>query len=535
MMGSRLIAAGAVTLLLVPGGAVEAQAPPRPVVEPARQLTTDLSPDRLYVSPAVAIDPTDPTRVVVAVADARRGGCGLLVSRDAGMTFSPAAQKSFMPAELPHCIQLNFGPAVQLAFAPEGQLYVATAGSSPAKGHPRGPVDALTIRTTDLGDTSQVSVVERGKEVTYKTAGGGTETGISSLGNNTVAVDTTNPSRIYRSFRFRTRGPDGQSSGQPDRGRISVSNDGGRTWAPSVDPLEQLGANVYGSDLPVLAAGPGGLVYGLARERLRPPAAGETASTRQRIFLSKSTDGGRTWSATVAFDDGRDLSDPAVAVDLRNGHIYVVFEHMVEGGLEHAFFMVSTDEGRTWSKPMNLVDDGGARHNQSVPGVSVAPNGRVDVAWYDFRNDPFFTPGGAVKQRWADVYGTSSTDHGRTWVPNYRVNDRSFDTRIGVTFDNEDVRGALGVASTTDMAVVTWADSRAGASPEFDVEDAYFTRVRFGPLSATDKGFDGGSALAGGAVGLALGGLVFLLVSRLGGRRAEAATPADGASGGTPR
>ena len=512
----------AVALLVTPVGAVHAQTRPAPVVEAARQLTNDPAPDRLYVSPAVAVDPTDPSRIVVAVADARRGGCSLLVSRDGGLTFAATAQKSFMPPDQPFCIQLNFGPAVQMAFDPKGQLYIATAGSSPTSGHPRGPVDALTIRTADLGNTSEVAVVERGREVTYKTASGQDQKGVSSLGNNTIAIDSANPSRIYRSFRFRTRGPDGQGSGQPDRGRVSVSNDGGRTWSPSVDPLEQLGADVYGSDLPMLAAGPGGVVYGLARERLRPAAAGQPAPTKQRIFLSKSTDGGKTWNTTVAFDNARDLSDPGVAVDPKSGNVYVVFENMTESNVEHAFFMSSADGGKSWSTPVNLVDTAGSRHNQSVPGVSVAPDGRIDVAWYDFRNDPFFTPGG-VKQRSADIYGTFSTDGGRTWSPNYRISDRSFDSSIGVTFDNEDVRGPLGIASTKDMALVTWADTRAGAPPEFDVEDAYFTRVHFAIPSKGDDGLDLGSSLVGGAVGLAVAGLLLLLVPRVARRSRRAA------------
>lgn len=159
------------------------------------------------------------------------------------------------------------------------------------------------------------------------------------------------------------------------------------------------------------------------------------------------------------------LSDPGVAVDQRNENVYVVFESGAGDGVEHVYFMTSSDGGQTWSKPLNIVDDGGSKHNQSVPGVSVAPDGRVDVAWYDFRNDQFFTPGGTVKQRWADVYGASSTDGGRPFSTNFRVSDRSFDTSIGATFDNEDVRGPLGIASTKEFALITWADSRAAAPP----------------------------------------------------------------------
>lgn len=508
------LGAALAAVLLLPGaGPVRAQTEVAPVVEPARQVTADPRPDRLYNSPDVAVDPTDPETVVIAVGDTRNGNCRLHVSRDGGLTFAPSA-KTFMPPELPYCLQLNYGPAIDLAFTPGGELYIATAGSSLQTGHPRGPVDALTIRTTDRGSTYEVSTTEKATPVPY-TADGQNETGTSTLANNTIAVDTKDPKRIYRSFRYRTRGPSA-----PDRPRVTVSNDGGRTWAKSIDPFDQLGADVYGGDLPMLAAGPNGVVYGLTRERLKPPPAGQPRATKQRVFLSKSTDGGRTWATTVAFDDAKGLSDPGVAVDPRNGNVYAVFQNGVENGTEHVFFMASSDQGKTWSKPVDIIDGPGKSASQSVPGISIAPDGRVDVAWYDFRSDPFFTPGGKVKQRYADVYSASSNDGGRSWSKNIRVSDRTIDTSIGATFDNEDVRGPMGIASTKGAALITWSDSRAGAPPEFDVEDAYFTRVKFGTATAAPggRGLDLKSGLAGSGAALALAGLALLLANRIGRR-----------------
>ncbi len=502
---------GAIAGLLAASGIgpVRAQSDWRPVVEPSRQVTRDPRPDRLYNSPAIAVDPTDPETVVIAVGDSRNGACRLHVSGDGGLTFAAAA-KPFMPEELPYCIQLNFGPAIDLEFNPDGELYIATAGSSLKTGHPRGPVDALTIRTSDLGASTAFFIVEKAQEIPY-TVAGQNETGVSSLGNNTVAIDTKDPNRIYRSFRYRTRGPTAA-----DRPRVTVSNDGGRTWAKSIDPFDELGNDVYGGDLPMLAAGPDGVVYGLTRERLRPAQAGQPRLTKQRLFMSKSTDGGQTWKTTVAFDDAKDVSDPGVAVDPRNGNVYVVFENEVPNGTEHVFFMASSDQGRTWTKPVDIIDEPGRAYSHSVPGISVAPDGRIDVAWYDFRADPFFTPGSNLRQRYADVYMATSTDEGRSWSPNIRVSDRSIDTAIGASFDNEDVRGPMGIASTKDTTFITWSDSRAGALPEFDVEDAYYTRVRFKAAAVDDdrSGLDTKSVVAGAGGALAVAGLALLLANR---------------------
>ena len=73
----------------------------------------------------------------------------------------------------------------------------------------------------------------------------------------------------------------------------------------------------------------------------------------------------------------------------------------------------------------------------------------------------------------------------------------------------------MGIASTNNAALIAWSDSRAGALPEFDVEDAYFTRVRFATDVARDpdSGFDVKSALAGSGAALALAGLALLLAN----------------------
>lgn len=51
----------------------------------------------------------------------------------------------------------------------------------------------------------------------------------------------------------------------------------------------------------------------------------------------------------------------------------------------------STDTGATWSDPVAVNDVTFARqwnYPEAYPDLSVAPSGRVDIAWYDWRNDP---------------------------------------------------------------------------------------------------------------------------------------------------
>ena len=142
------------------------------------------------------------------------------------------------------------------------------------------------------------------------------------------------------------------------------------------------------------------------------------------------------------------------------------------------------------------------------------------MAWHDFRNDAFSrtraVPNELVAnpERWSDVYYSWSTDGGATWSKNVRVTDRSIDRNIGATFNNRDVRGLIGIASTDTMALITWPDSRAGDPPTLDVEDAYFTRVRF-PQRTTDESDDNfhmASAVLGGGVALGVAGIALLTV-----------------------
>jgi hypothetical protein len=124
----------------------------------------------------------------------------------------------------------------------------------------------------------------------------------------------------------------------------------------------------------------------------------------------------------------------------------------------------------TWSAPRQLNDDPpGTRVGQHYPQISISPGGRLDVAWYDWRDDPFpapaVGPGNVLglftnRGKVASVYLTSSGDGGRTWSPNVRVNDQLIDRTVGTWANNYDVLAPPAVASTPTQALVAWSDTR---------------------------------------------------------------------------
>lgn len=265
-----------------------------------------------------------------------------------------------------------------------------------------------------------------------------------------------------------------------------------------------------------------------------PPVLGK-AGAGDRLLFAKSTDAGKSWNAKPIDDEVAIcrfcLTTPEAAVDPDNGNVYVVFESSLTPpptprADRNIYFMASTDGGNTFSKKTQLNDDVDPsrrpNYNQLFPGISVAPNGRVDIAWFDFRTDGIFNPDGrgfsdlSGEFCW-DAFYTFSTDGGATWAPNnIRVSDRSMNRDEGISVNPKyDARGPFAVVATDDVTHFAWGDSRAG-SPVVPLQDVYFTSVLH--ELPKDDGDTGGvqatSLVLGTGIGLLLGGAVLFALSR---------------------
>ncbi len=515
------------------GGQEEAGAP---TVEAARQVTNENDPARLYVTPVVAVHPGDPQIVAVGVGDARNGQCGVRISRDGGLSWASTA--NVMPAATPFCVQRNFGTVMGMAFASDGTLHLALSGSSVQTGHPNGPITAIAARSADLGMTWQTTVVAEPKP--FRSTSGATPIeGFEQHGVMTLAVDPTDPNQVYMGWRFRGVNQETGAAVPPERPYIAVSRDGGRSWGPFTDLTPQLdGGKAFGGATPTPAVAPDGTVYAFIRERPAAVPAGQPRPP-QRYFMVKSGDKGRTWAGSTVYPGQIFIYQPIPVIDT-SGTIHLIFWQAEGSTLDvptQIRYMKSSDGGDTWSQPRELTDDDPAgKFNQYWPGISVAPNGRLDVAWHDFRDDPYYVPQGtgpmglgSTSQQFSNIYYTYSDDGGETWSANIRVTDRSIYRKVGVTFNNQDIVGPVGLASTDESALVTWSDSR-GSAP-FDAEDAYFTRLRFATAEAASEG-DGSSpwawAIAGAGGALALGGVVLVVATRTSLRPKGGAAPVSG-------
>ena len=117
--------------------------------------------------------------------------------------------------------------------------------------------------------------------------------------------------------------------------------------------------------------------------------------------------------------------------------------------LEQGFLALPKEpvvRGKTWTQPKVLSDDDPKNFGgQFFPNLSIAPNGRVDVVWWDTRD--------IQGLRGTDAYYTYSNDDGRTWSRNVRVTDQSVDRKLGIWGNNYDIASQPGVASTNAYAV----------------------------------------------------------------------------------
>jgi len=192
--------------------------------------------------------------------------------------------------------------------------------------------------------------------------------------------------------------------------QISVSHscDHGKTWATiAVDPKQLYpGAVDQFSDL---AIGNDGTVY---VSWMRCPATGPTGDcggTTVKMLVSKSTDGGTTWSTPVTTATPRLAPDscgafygclpntfervsniPVIAIDnstrANAGHLYVVY-YTWTGSQMKVNVTHSTDGGTTWSAGVPVAPST-ATHDQFFPWINVSVVGTVGVSWLDRRNDP---------------------------------------------------------------------------------------------------------------------------------------------------
>jgi hypothetical protein len=164
------------------------------------------------------------------------------------------------------------------------------------------------------------------------------------------------------------------------------------------------------------------------------------AKGKVNLFVSKSTDGGATWTNKILEVSRAPEKCPAdyycgwaylgaqmVMASDEAGNVYVVWNsNSVDFGPSRMYFSKSTDSGATWSNKVDVSTAGpGISHN--FPAVTATGNGNVRISWMDERVNG-----------WWNTYYRSSTNGGASWSAEQDVsafvNGYSYITADGFRF-----------------------------------------------------------------------------------------------------
>lgn len=224
---------------------------------------------------------------------------------------------------------------------------------------------------------------------------------------------------------------------------FSTSTDDGATWSPQ---RQIFNSGHYGSDVHV-EAGAAGAVWVVV-------AADTYYKTDVRVL--RSTDGGGNWTmqSVTNHTQADEVGAHPSMLHASNGSLYVTWQNTPDRRSQAMRVQMSrsTDGGATWTAPV-LVSDSvplGVNFNtynsRVRPSLAEGVDGTIHIVWADDREGPAVE----LDARNYDVYISSSADGGATWSVDRRVNDMA-----GIH-----EQAFASVAAGPQGVLVVWRDQR---------------------------------------------------------------------------
>jgi hypothetical protein len=456
------------------------------------RLDTGNDPLRGLDIPGMTVDPSNPQHVVLVDEDYLNGQCDFHTSFDGGKTW-PNSGHLTSPAGFfdPPCHTFDSGGYAHfnesVVFGTGQNVYVTYANhrgpqQRPETGTAAGEGDSVIVnKSTDGGKTfgQGVVAIQGAADSRPFIIRPGIAVQPRPQGDRLYVVGwyVVNPLNM------------GAAGGAGDRRAVtSTSDDGGATWTP---PVEAQAPDEKVREITPPVVDNKGNVFIAWRNRDDPSTA------THPIEVAKSTDGGATWTRTAVGDaqpaptniptPAGSSGYPRMAVDPRTGALYVVYVAFTFGDLD-VIFQRSTDGGTTWSPPARVNDDPkGDGWRQLGPQVFVAPNGRVDVIWFDARTT-YPTPVIPKPAGGGDIYYASSSDGGTTWSANRRISDHTINLDMGLTPRTGSYTwwGPAEAPLGNDAVLFAWTDSRFG-DVDNDTSDIMLAKLQLGANAGDPK------------------------------------------------
>ncbi|GAC1505166.1 MAG: hypothetical protein NVS1B3_02990 [Candidatus Dormibacteraceae bacterium] len=464
--------------------------------------SADKRPAREHSTPFVLADPADPLRVFVAEEELRSRTCRLHVSHDGGATFLTAKGNPLPPA-FDFCTANAGYIALPMAWAKDGALLIAMYALRQQDNSAfAGRASIVLSRTYDEGQSWQSVLVRDNRNSDPK----------ESAWQVHLASDVVN-NRVYVGWMaLGIKAP--EATNPLRKAYVAASTDGGKTFGSPIDmTAAPAGVSLAGGALtnqagPSIALGPDGTLYALYMENTVTKAVIKPLD----MVVARTKDLGKTVETFRVQTRTGFTGFPELTAAAYNGGtaLVAVFEDLsldpvaAKQGVREIFMSRSSDRGATWTDRKRINDDPASGYfSKYFPKVSAAPNGRIDAAWYDFRND-----NGKLM---SDVYYSNSKDGGATWTPNLRMSDKQSDRHFGNFAHYSDVRGPVGLGSNNFGAFVAWDDSR-NADAITENQDIYFGAAQLSALPAPSNSTVVAYAAAAG-VGLAIAAVILYLAS----------------------
>ena len=260
---------------------------------------------------------------------------------------------------------------------------------------------------------------------------------------------------------------------------LTYSHDGGKTWKLGFKgPLQTFPGSV--DQFSDIAIGADGTVYLTWQRCPTTGSAGDCGGTTATLYLTKSADGGKTWTKPHAMfktnlvPDGcgcafygslpntseRIANIPVIAVDdspgPHKGNLYVAYYNWT-GAYMKMMVATSTNGGTTWtSRPVAPVSD---KHDQFFQWNNVNSMGVVGVSFMDRRNDPANIN--------YEAFAAFSTDGGTSFGKNVDLSSapsNPFNDGFGGGFIGDHTGNGWAGLNTL---YITFTDTTAGADQDF--------------------------------------------------------------------
>lgn len=265
---------------------------------------------------------------------------------------------------------------------------------------------------------------------------------------------------------------------------VSHSTNGGATWTTTVVDAVQTSPQV--DQFSDVAISDEGIVYVSWMRCSATGPTGNCSSSTATFYVSKSTNGGVTWStpspiATVTLapdtatctafygcipNTNERVSDiPAIGTEHADidspgtfDNLYAVFYNWT-GTFMQVEVPTSTNGGKTWSKPVHVAP-ATDMHDQFFPWLSVNEDGIVGVTWLDRRNDPANVS--------YEAFAAVSTNGGLSFSTNVQIATTPSNPNndgFGGTFMGD----YTGNSWFNETLYASWMDSRNGVNMQDEV------------------------------------------------------------------